>query len=88
MGEKVLSGAGDPRFGDEAAALERDSCVVEEVDDVIQQFFREVYVGWTSPAVERHITWTLEMHPFKLRVSHSVSDDRVAAAVVVLLQLP
>ena len=36
--EEMLSGAWDPRFGDEAAVPKRISCVVEVVDNVIQGF--------------------------------------------------
>ena len=41
LGEKVLSGAGDPRFRDEAAIPKRVFCVVRMIDDadVIQHFW-------------------------------------------------
>ena len=48
IGEEVSSGTWDPRFRDEAATLERVSCVVEVVDDLVQQFRWE---AWTGPLI-------------------------------------
>ena len=42
--EKVLSGAWDPRFRDEATVPKRDFLVVQVVDDVIQDFCWEVEI--------------------------------------------
>jgi len=42
-GEKMLSGTGDPRPRDEVAIPERVAFVVQNVDDVIQQFRREAW---------------------------------------------
>ena len=44
VGEKVLSGTRDPRFGDEATPLESLWLVVEEVDDVVEDLWREVRI--------------------------------------------
>jgi len=40
MGKKMLSGARDPRFGDQAT-FPKLPFAIAEVDDVIQQFFWE-----------------------------------------------
>ena len=44
LAKKVCSGARDPRFRDEAALLERFWLVVEEVDDVVPDFWWEAQV--------------------------------------------
>jgi hypothetical protein len=44
IGEKMLSGARNPWFGDDATILERLWFVMQEVDDVIEDFWWETWV--------------------------------------------
>ena len=43
--KKVPSGARDPRFGGEATLLECVLIVVQEVEDIVKDFWREVRRG-------------------------------------------
>lgn len=53
LGEKMVSGAGDPRLRNEAALFESLRIVVQMVEDVIEDFWWEVWISHRGFGPER-----------------------------------
>ena len=53
LDEKMVSGAGDPRLRNEAALFESLRIVVQMVEDVIEDFWWEVWISHRGFGPER-----------------------------------
>ena len=75
LGEKVLSGAWDPRFGDETTLLEHGWVVVQEVNNVVEEFWREIWIRHRSSRPEDDAS-TLALLASLLRFAAQTAGDQ------------